>query len=292
MREILILHSGGTIGMVAGPDGLTPSDGLLEQALTRIAGEGAAILVEAFDPLVDSAEMGPAHWNRIIDRIAGFQGAGVVITHGTDTMSFTGAALAQALAGIHLPVILCGAMQPLNTGGDAEDNLALALRAAQQAKPGVWLAFAGQLLPAAGLVKHDSQAMEAFRSIPQAALPDQFRLRRFAQVRLAILTLSPGLPAAAIAAALGELDGAVLRVFGAGTIMSDPALEEVLAHAVARGCRIRAVSQCERGGLMPGAYAAGAALWRAGVENGGSETPEAALARLWLELSDAAFGAG
>ena len=48
------------------------------------------------------------------------------------------------------------------------------------------------------------------------------------------------------------------------------------------GKRLRAVSQCEAGGLEPGAYAAGAALWAAGVENGGSDTPEAALIRLWL----------
>lgn len=288
MSRILILHTGGTIGMVAGPDGLTPADGLLEQALQKLAGSDAALSVEVFDPLVDSAEMGPAYWNRLIDRIAAFQGAGVIITHGTDTMAFTGAALAQALAGLRCPVVLCGSMQPLKTGGDAEGNLALALQAVQSAAPGVWLAFAGRLLPAAGLIKHASQGADAFRSIPQAALPDRFRLRRFAPLRLAILTLSPGLPAAAVAAALAELDGAVLRVFGAGTIMSDPALETVLANAVARGCRIRAVSQCETGGLMPGAYAAGAALWRAGVENGGAETPEAALARLWLDLSDAA----
>lgn len=288
MSDILILHTGGTIGMVTGPDGLTPSDGVLEQALEKLAGPDVIIAVEAFDPLVDSAEIGAAQWNRLIDRIAAFRGAGVVITHGTDTMSFTGAALAQALAGIPFPVVMCGSMQPLNTGGDAEPNLALALQAANTATPGVWLAFAGRLLPAAGLVKHDSQGADAFRSVPQAALPDRFRPRRFAQLRLAMLSLSPGLPAPAIAAALAELDGAVLRVFGAGTIMSDPALEVTLAKAVARGCRIRAVSQCEQGGLMPGAYAAGATLWRAGVENGGTETPEAALARLWLELSETA----
>jgi len=100
------------------------------------------------------------------------------------------------------------------------------------------------------------------------------------------LTLSPFVPARAIDGALRALDGAVLRVFGAGTAMSDPLLEEVLSAATARGCRIRAVSQCETGGLTPGAYAAGAPLWRAGVENGGMETPEAALARIWLDLSE------
>ena len=67
--------------------------------------------------------------------------------------------------------------------------------------------------------------------------------------------------------------------------MQDPVLIATLRDAIARGCRIRAVSQCENGGLEPAAYAAGAALWSAGVENGGAETAELALARLWLSLS-------
>ena len=64
--------------------------------------------------------------------------------------------------------------------------------------------------------------------------------------------------------------------------MQDPAILSALRDAVAAGKRLRAVSQCEAGGLAPGAYAAGAGLWAAGVENGGRETPEAALIRLWL----------
>lgn len=286
MTEVLVLHTGGTIGMAPGPDGLVPASGVVEKTLQHLAPDGVDLAIHTFEPLVDSAEIGPAHWNRMVDLVAGFGGVGVIITHGTDTMAFTGAALSQALAGISLPVILCGAMCPLHSGGDAEANLALALEAATTAPPGVWLAFAGRLLPAAGLVKHDTQGDDVFRSVPQTAVQGDFRPRHFATLRLAILTLSPGIPPAAVGAALAELDGAVLRVFGAGTVMSSPMLEEVLSAAVARGCRIRAVSQCEMGGLAPGAYAAGAPLWRAGVENGGTETPEVALARLWADLSE------
>lgn len=283
--SLLVLHTGGTIGMKQGPDGLKPSPGLVEGALSRLAPAGLAIRVETFDPLVDSAEVGPAHWNRLIDAVLAHDG-GVIVTHGTDTMSYTGAALALALAGLDRPVVLCGAMHPLGTGGDAEANLHLALETAQGKTPGVWLAFAGRLLPAAGLVKQDSRRDDAFRSVPLAVTAETFRPRRFAERRVAVLTITPGLPVAALRAALGELDGAVLRVFGTGTVMSDPALAETLAEAVARGCQLRAVSQCENGGLAPGTYAAGAPLWAAGVQNGGPETAEAALARLWLDLSD------
>lgn len=287
MTRLLFLHTGGTIGMAPGPHGLAPRPDLVEDALRALVPEDVRLTIEAFDPLVDSAEIGPAHWNRLIAAIEDFRGDGVVVTHGTDTMAFTGAALSQALAGIDLPVILCGAMKPLGANGDAEGNLALALSAARQAAPGVWLAFDQRLMPAAGLVKHHATAPDAFRSVPQPPLRRAPGAARFADLRLAILTLSPGVPATAIGAALAELDAAVLRVFGSGTMMSDPRLKATLTAATRRGCRIRAVSQCEAGGLTAGAYAAGAPLWRSGVENGGSETPELALARLWLELSAA-----
>jgi L-asparaginase len=270
-----LIHTGGTIGMVASAAGLVPAPGLVEAAV------GDRARVTAFDPLLDSAAVGPAEWNRMLDLIEAEDGP-CLITHGTDTMTYSAAALAQALAGRGAPVILCGAMHPLGTGGDAEGNLDLALTA--DPGPGVWLAFADRLIPAAGLVKHDSHAADAFRSVPQDAL----RLppaRRFGAARVAILTLSPGLPAAMLDAALGVLDAAVLRVFGAVPAPPDPALYGTLGRAHRRGCRLRAVSACEAGGLAPGAYAAGAALWAAGVENGGRETPEAALVRLWLDCS-------
>jgi L-asparaginase len=285
--KILLIHTGGTIGMVPGTDGLEPCLGLVERAVQGLIPADVSLRVVTFSPLVDSSDIGPVAWNRIIDAVIEGHEDGVVITHGTDTMAFTGAALAQALAGTQQRVILCGSMKPLGQGGDAEGNLSLAITAALGRSPdihsGVWLAFDGALLHGAGLVKHDSSQASAFRSVPQSiATPTA---RRFGAARVAILTLSPGMPAAMLRAALAELDGAVLRVFGSGTVMDDDEILAILRDAVARGCRMRAVSQCESGGLAPGTYAAGAALWAAGIENGGVQTPEAALASVWLALS-------
>ncbi|MFZ9200223.1 MAG: aminopeptidase, partial [Paracoccaceae bacterium] len=100
---------------------------------------------------------------------------------------------------------------------------------------------------------------------------------------LGLVTLTPGLLPRALAGMLAPLDGAVLRVFGAGTMPA--ALGETLMAA--KGKPMVAVSQCLNGGLEPGAYAAGAPLWAAGVENGGQMSAEQALARLWLRLSAA-----
>ncbi|WP_416797173.1 asparaginase domain-containing protein [Ciceribacter azotifigens] len=280
--QLLLIHTGGTIGMAPGPDGLAPMRGLVEKAVAERLPAGVTLHSHVFDPLIDSADMGPDGWNAILSAIRAYPGIPVIVTHGTDTMAFTGAALSQALAGEGRSVILCGSMTPIGMGGDAEGNLALAIDATMATgDEGVQLAFAGSLLPADGLVKHHSHEALSFRSQPQQPQPTPSR-RSFDTRRFAILTLSPGLPAEALEAVLATLDGAVLRVFGAGTAPSDQAILKALAEAVAAGKRIRAVSQCEAGGLTPGTYAAGAGLWATGVENGGMETPEAALIRLWL----------
>lgn len=279
--KLLLIHTGGTIGMAETPEGLAPRKGLVEEAISKRLPRGTQLIAEVFDPLLDSADVGPAHWNRMLETIRSHPDAAVIITHGTDTMAFTGAALSQALAGENRRVILCGSMLPLGQEGDAEGNLDLAISAAMGTEPNVLLAFAGKLLAANGLVKHHSHEADAFRSQPQAR-PGTPKHRTFEDRKLAILTLSPGIPAEAVKAMLAKLDGAVLRIFGAGTAMNDANLLTVLAHAVKSGKRLRAVSQCEAGGLSPGAYAAGAGLWSTGIENGGTETPEAALIHLWL----------
>ncbi|RKE80173.1 asparaginase domain-containing protein [Rhizobium sp. AG855] len=279
--QLVLIHTGGTIGMAETLDGLAPQRGLVEAALEARLGRDTTLTSHVFDPLLDSADVGPTHWNEMLDVIRSHPGASVIVAHGTDTMAFTGAALAQALAGEERRVILCGSMHPLGTGGDAEENLSLAVEAATRTESGVFLAFAGKLLEAGGLVKHHSHEVDAFRAQQQSS-PSAPLHRRFAERRLAILTLSPGMPSAMIEASLSQLDGAVLRVFGSGTAMADPSLLKVLADAVRAGKRLRAVSQCEAGGLAPGAYAAGAGLWSTGIENGGAQTPEAALIHLWL----------
>lgn len=279
--KLLLIHTGGTIGMAETPEGLAPRKGLVEEAISKRLPQGTQLIAEVFDPLLDSADVGPAHWNRMLETIRSHPDASVIITHGTDTMAFTGAALSQALAGEARRVILCGSMLPLGHKGDAEGNLDLAISAAMGTEPGVLLAFAGKLLNADGLVKHHSHEADAFRSQPQAR-PNTPQHRTFEDRKLTILTLSPGIPADAVEAMLEKLDGAVLRIFGSGTAMNDTNLLKVLAAAVKSGKRLRAVSQCEAGGLSPGAYAAGAGLWSTGIENGGTETPEAALIHLWL----------
>ena len=279
------METGGTICMRVGPHGLAPAPDVVRGALVGLLTppEAGALRVETLDPLVDSADVGPVVWNRMLDGIEKAEGP-VIITHGTDTMAFTGAALDAALAGMERCVVLCGSMHPLGTGGDAEGNLDLALGLARAGTPGVHLAFDGRVLPGGALAKVHSSTAAAFAPAGDPAPVPAPPARRFDSARaLGIVTITPGLTPDALAAMLAPLEGAVLRVFGAGTVPAG--LAAPLAAASARGCRVVAVSQCAAGGLEPGAYAAGAGIWAAGVENGGPLSPEQALTRLWLRLS-------
>ena len=281
--HLTLIETGGTICMTAGPCGLRPAPEKVAAALAQIA-PGLMLDHQKLDPLIDSADLGPAIWNALLDRIAAAPGP-VIVTHGTDTMAFTGAALEAAGVGQGRAVVLTGSMHPLGLPrSDAEGNLALAIETALGAKPGLHLAFGGQVLPAGAVSKLDSQDAAAFAPAGDPAEPPALPARRFdIGHSVGIVTLTPGLSPRALAAALGALDGAVLRVFGAGTMPA--ALAETLMAA--KGKPMIAVSQCLKGGLEPGAYAAGAPLWAAGVENGGRMSAEQALARLWLRLSAA-----
>jgi len=282
VTTLTLIETGGTICMTDGPDGLIPAPEKVAAALVQIA-PGQRLDHQKLEPLVDSADVGPLVWNRLLDRIDAAPGP-VIVTHGTDTMAFTGAALDAALAGQGRCVVLTGSMHPLGVAGsDAEANLALAIATALGGKPGLHLAFNGEILPAGRVSKVNSTEAAAFAVTGTADLLDPAARRFDISKHLGLVTLTPGLAPAALGAMLDALDGVVLRVFGAGTMPATLA-ETLFAR---KGKPMIAVSQSAAGGLAPGSYTAGAALWAAGVENGGQMSAEQTLSRLWLRLSRA-----
>ncbi len=285
---ICIIHTGGTIAMRSGPEGLAPADGVLEAGLAALADAGIArgqTKMVHLTPAIDSANARIADWNRIAEVIFAGQNryAGFVVTHGTDTLAYTAAALSFALAGLSRAVIVTGSMLPLAAAGtDARQNLGDALLAATRAPAGVWVQFAGKLMAGTLVRKAHSHAADAFTA--RDGWPSLRRgtpaLMAYGAPEIAVLSMAPNTSPRAFAAALGAVDGAVLRVFGAGTIPNDPAIEAALMAASARGALMIAVSQCESGGVALGTYAAGAAMKRAGIVDGGQITESAAYAKL------------
>ena len=296
---ILLIHTGGTIAMKQGPAGLEPGAGVLETGLAALQKRGipgCAVALQRLEPLIDSANATFRDWNRIAAAIAGGDHAGYVVTHGTDTMAFTAAALCFALGGLTRPVIMTGSMLPFGAeNSDAGRNLADALIAARAAPAGVWLQFAGRLLHGARIRKTHSHQADAFDDSPSDApplLPGPPARTQYHAPQLAIVTLAPNTSIPAIAAVLQACDGVVLRVFGSGTIPNDAALRQALIAATERGVLMIAVSQSPLGGVSLGSYAASAPLIAAGVIDGGRITAEAAYAKLAHVLShDAGYSA-
>lgn len=118
----LVIHTGGTIGMVQTATGFAPATGVVEAALDTLPVR-SGLTVQTLDPLIDSANASPADWDRIAAIIAARHDEfdNFVITHGTDTLAYTAAALCFALEGLGKPVILTGAMLPLTVEGSRRD---------------------------------------------------------------------------------------------------------------------------------------------------------------------------
>lgn len=315
---LLIIYTGGTLGMRAGDHGLTPSGNIesrLTQAFHQLPLSQQQALpdfeVLSYPQLIDSSSATPANWAQlasdIAERLMDYQG--FVVIHGTDTLSWTAASLAYQLQGLDRPVIITGAMHPLEApGSDALDNLYGALRcAAQPHVKEVAIYFHGQLLRGVRATKQHSEAVDAFTSpnypllgerigddivhYPGRGLVDQqrgaprFELADYATLSdgaIIRLVLWPGITAWQLAAWLGDprVKGGVLQLWGAGNLPNDPSLLAVLAKASGEGKMLVAITQCPQGSVHLGAYAAGKGLIDAGVLSGDDMTPEAAFGKL------------
>lgn len=303
-HKLLILYTGGTIGMQQSAAGLVPAGGFE----ARLRAEQQAHperpvphwLFRELSPLLDSANMTQHHWlamrTAIIDAVEEEGCDAVLLLHGTDTLAYSAAALSFLLLGLEIPVLLTGSMQPAGVAGsDAWPNLFSALAAIQGGlTPGVRVFFNGQLLHGARVSKGKSEAFDAFGEAERPrhgqrleTLPTSldYRQPRHA-VNLAVLPLYPGLQAGHLRALLGSgVQGLLLECYGSGTGPSDnPEMLAALREAHERGVVLAAISQCPQGHVEFGVYAAGSALAGCGLVSGGGMTREAALGKLFSLL--------
>src|SRR5688572_5230981 len=149
MPNVLLLHTGGTLGMAGGrPSVLRPSAFFktLKQRIPELF-ELARIELELFSNL-DSCEMQPELWSRMAAHVHGRlrEFDGVVITHGTDTLAFTASALSFMLPGLDKAVVLTGSQRPLlEIRSDARLNLIDAVISALRGPKEVTVCFDSKL---------------------------------------------------------------------------------------------------------------------------------------------------
>ena len=316
--SILIIYTGGTIGMIQNAEtGALESfnfDHLLKHVpeLKRLNIDIDAI---TFNPPIDSSDMEPEMWSRIVtiiekkyDNYDGF-----VILHGTDTMSFTASALSFMLEDLMKPVILTGSQLPigaLRTDGKENIITAIEIAAAKNADgtpvvPEVCIFFHEKLMRGNRTTKVNSESFGAFNSnnypaLAMAGTDIQFHTRNIKKYvpglklkahheynsNIIILSLFPGIQQEVIEKVLTakELKGVIFRTFGAGNAPQKKWLIDALRKATAEGKIIVNITQCAGGSVHMERYETGLQLLEAGVISGKDSTVEAAITKLMYLL--------
>ena len=303
MKKILLIATGGTIASRETAHGLRPAlSG--EDMRTAIGAADAAI--EVIDLLsLDSTNIAPSHWQMIARRVSDVRTDydGFIITHGTDTMAYTAAALYYMLENIDRPVVLTGSQRPLGRdGSDAEQNLRLAYEAACSDFAGVCVAFGGRLIHGNAAKKMYSLADDAFRSIGRAevdlsapsAPSTPFRLHDALDERVAVIRLYPGMKPITIDAHIASgYRGIILEGYGCGSVPGDDAEESFLPsldRARTRACTVVLTTQCIYDGADLSHYEVGVRAAQLGALAGGSLPIEALYARLMQRLAETPEG--
>lgn len=309
--SVLVLHTGGTIGMVDTSEGSAPGASTLaafvEEIVAGARGDLPGVEFIEFDPLIDSSNATPDTWRDIarvlFDRRR--QHAGFVVLHGTDTMAYTSSALSFMLPDFGKPVVVTGSQIPIaKTRSDGRQNLIGALQvAACDEVPEVSLLFGEYLLRGNRAMKVDASGFDAFESprcAPLGRIGVELRVDkaivrspagepRLVAERLgnvAAVRLFPGFSAETLAnICRPPLQGLVIEAYGAGNGPSaDSGFLAAIEDATRRGIVVVLVTQCLRGSVRPGAYATGSALIHAGAVPGFDMTSEAALTKLAVLL--------
>ena len=311
MKRILMLGTGGTIACVPSADGLVPAlDGPAMIRLVPELEEVCAIETKQILNL-DSSNLSPEHWQIIAKAIAAnYENYdGFVITHGTDTMAYTAAALSQMLHNCQKPVVLTGAQLPIQAeGSDAPNNIYHAFLAATSPWKGVALVFGDLVIHGAHAKKLYTQNFNGFASINREPLATishnhlfwqkgalqgggygegEFSINTQLETKIAVVKIIPGATPDILDYYVKKgYKGLIIEGFGAGGVPNGdnnwlPKLEQVLKQ----GLQVVCTTQCLYDGVHLDTYPMGILAERLGARSAGLDTIETALIKLMQELA-------
>ena len=307
-KKICLIATGGTIASVETPEGMKPLlDGKeLLAKVPELESLGVIDIVELMQ--LDSTNIQPKDWiqmaQEIEERYADYDG--FIITHGTDTMAHSAAALYYMLENLQKPVIFTGSQLSLvEEGSDAPANLLLAMYGAVSSVPGVYLAFHNKLMQGNAAKKLCTENFDGFYSInvPDVAVLEdgkikwnissdfiepekELKINTAIDTHVAVFEVFPGFNTDIIRMAVDSgCKGIVLKGYGAGNVPSEESGNSFLPaidYAVEKGVKVVLTTQCIYDGTDLERYEVGASALRHGVISGGDLTVEAILAKLML----------
>lgn len=309
---ILLIYTGGTIGMINDPNSgqLKPFkfECLLDE-VPELRKFNIKIDTFSFDEPIDSSNVQPTVWVKLAKLIEKnyLHYDGFVVLHGTDTMAYTASVLSFMFENLGKPVILTGAQLPIGTvRTDGKENLITAIEIAaakcdgKAMVPEVCIYFEFTLFRGNRTIKVNAEHFRAFSSPNYPSLVSagvhlkynksaimgnpsgKFKVHTKLDLNVAILKLFPGITQAFVESVLSikNLRAVVLETFGAGNATSEEWFEKSLNKAIKKGVVILNVTQCNAGKVEQGRYQTSSQLVRAGVIGGADLTTEAALAKL------------
>ena len=276
MKRVLLIGTGGTIASEVTEGGLAP-ELTTQQLLAYLPDISQICDITCLQLLsLDSTNMEPCHWLMMARCIREHYDAydGFVITHGTDTMAYTAAALSYLIQDSPKPIVLTGAQKPIGFDStDSKVNLSDAFRCASSDLPGVSIVFNHHVILGTRARKTRSKSFQAFSSINYpdlAVLRDGVLLRYIRQEcaqrpvfydalepRVALLKLVPGADRTQADFLLERNEALIIESFGVGGLPESGGFYECLDQWMARGKVVVLTTQVANEGSDLGVYHVG-----------------------------------
>ena len=305
MKYILIIYTGGTIGMQKSrhSNALAAVDfKSLTSSIPQLKSSDINVEHISLKNVIDSSNMTIEYWVEIAQLIESNYNDfdGFVVLHGSDTMAYSASALSFMLEGLAKPVIFTGSQIPIGARRtDAKENLITSIEiSANKDIQEVCVYFEDKLYRGNRTVKINSQQFEAFSSpnypiLAEVGVNIKYNSSYFLQSNsqklkvntsltndVCLIKLFPSVKKEVISSMINTSNYIVIESFGSGNASDQSWFLDELSNAVNEGKLIVNCSQCLAGNVKQGEYETSSKLEKIGVISAGDMTTEAAITKL------------